>query len=64
MKRNDLTDRINYCNREIAWLREITPNCTRCENFRAPNECAKHGPIPDEYITVGCDDWTYDDVPF
>lgn len=67
MNRNDLIDRINHCTHEIAWLRDIMTNCTGCEHFNkdeAAPLCSVHGPIPADFVTQGCDQWSYDDVPF
>lgn len=64
MTRTELDDRISYCRRELQTLEAIATNCTRCEHYRHANACAKYGPIPPEFVAQGCDEWTFDDIPF
>lgn len=65
MNRNDLTDRIAYAERDIAFLKQIKTNCTTCEHYNASGFCKLHqGKPPAEFVAIGCDDWLFDDVPF
>ena len=65
MNRTELQDRLNYCKRELDMLENVTPNCMRClmKDATAP-VCQKYGPIPAEFLVIGCDAWEFDDVPF
>ncbi len=63
MNRLELLDRILDVKKELLWLEEIAPNRKRCDCFR-DGTCTKHGPVPAEFQEVGCDEWTFDDVPF
>jgi hypothetical protein len=64
MTRNELTDRIGYAERDLAFLRQLKTNCTTCDHYQG-GYCKKHqGNPPPDFAAVGCDDWNYDDVPF
>ena len=67
MTRTELQERIDYCQRELAWLQgvQIDANCTRCQHkdITTPG-CSKYGPIPPEFLLQGCAEWDFDEVPF
>ena len=64
MNRNELTDHIAFQERHLAFLRQIKTDCTDCEHFDR-GYCRKHqGNPPQEFVSQGCDDWSFDDVPF
>lgn len=65
MNRNEHQDRIDYCKRELEWLLATPTNCTTCTQFVSdPKVCKRFGPVPDEFINQGCNEWEFDDVPF
>lgn len=45
-------------------LAAVKTNCTRCAHNDQRGACAKFGPIPADFMTVGCDQWEFDEVPF
>lgn len=64
MNRNDLTDRIAFAERDLAFLRNLTTNCTSCDDYQV-GYCKRHqGNPPPEFVSVGCEQWNYNDVPF
>ena len=51
MNRNEFTDRINYCKRELDWLIAQPTNCTTCAQFVSDAKvCDRYGPVPAEFI--------------
>lgn len=64
MKRTELQDRIGYCRRELEMLEKVKTDCTRCSHNDQHGACRKWGPIPQEFMAVGCDEWEFDEVPF
>ncbi len=64
MNKQELHDRIGYCQRELVFLQEVQTNCTRCKHY-VNDDCLKFGQkVPQEFVAVGCDEWEFDEVPF
>ena len=63
MTRNELTDMILDTKKMLHFYEGITPNCISCVTFNK-GLCAIHGQVPDEFVEQGCDEWSFDDVPF
>ena len=63
MTRNDLADRIDYAERDLAFLKQIKTNCTTCDDYQK-GACRRYGPVPSDFVQQGCSDWNFDDVPF
>lgn len=67
MNRNELRERIRWLQNDLKHVQSIAPNCTNCESFtNGFNEhaCKQYGPVPADFIQVGCDNWNYDEIPF
>lgn len=68
MNQAELKIRVELHQRELTRLRDIKVQCQSCEHYYAYNNrpcCDKFKvTIPPEVVPVGCDDWTYDFVPF
>lgn len=64
MNRTEFQDRLNYCRREFEMLSNVKTDCTRCVNNDQRGACAKFGQIPADFMSVGCDQWDFDEVPF
>lgn len=71
MNRAELKMRIevlgDIVERELNHLRSIKIHCQSCEHYRFSNgpECDKWKTNPPpEIVRQGCEEWTYDFVPF
>lgn len=65
MNRRKYQDRIDYCRRELEWLMAQPINCTTCAQFdRDAKVCKSFGPVPDDFVAKGCDEWDFDEIPF
>ncbi len=65
MTRNELTDRINYCRRELESLSALKTNCTTCDIFsQSSKRCGRFGEVPQDFVEQGCDGWQYNEPPF
>ena len=64
MNRTEFQDRLNYCRREFEMLSNVKTDCTRCANNDQRGACAKFGQIPADFMSVGCAQWDFDEVPF
>ena len=64
MNRSELKLKIDLHRRELKSLESIAVGCKSCEHFSMP-ECMKYesNPPPD-VVQQGCDEWTYDNIPF
>lgn len=64
MNRIELKTKIEMHQRELAHLTSIPKGCISCEHFVMP-ECDKwNAPPPPDVVAAGCDEWTYDGLPF
>ena len=63
MNRSEFTDRLNYAQREVKFLKSVKMNCTSCEKF-SDGKCATFGEVPPDFVQRGCDEWSFDEVPF
>lgn len=64
MTRAGLTDRICYAERDLNWLKSLTPNCINCDDHK-DGHCRRFSASPPpEFLQIGCEHWNYDDVPF
>ena len=65
MNRNEFTDRLNYCRRELESLQAVQMNCMSCASFETDAKaCKRFGPVPADFIAAGCADWYWYDIPF
>lgn len=65
MNRKGLEDMILDTKKMLTFYEGIKADCTSCTQRGAQNKCLLHDAIvPDEYISQGCDQWEYDEVPF
>lgn len=65
MNRNELTDMILNHKNALAQFEAVSTGCRDCAWVEKDTPvCRKHGPIPDDFIEQGCDEWDWDDVPF
>lgn len=65
MNRLEFTDRLNYCRREVEFLASVSAGCAACQRFNGDAQvCETFGPVPADFIAVGCADWEFDEVPF
>lgn len=65
MNRIELKAKIDLFRRELKSLEAITVSCQHCEFYPRTGWCEKHQATPPaEVAAVGCDDWTFDTVPF
>lgn len=64
MTRTELQIRLELHQRELRALERIKVGCRSCEHYSMP-ECLKfqQNPPPD-IVQQGCDEWTYDHIPF
>jgi len=63
MNRNEFADRIADCKKELDYLTSRPTGCNGCSRY-TNNVCGLHGPVPEDFVPVGCDQWDFDDVPF
>ena len=67
MKRTELRAKIEIFEAEVLSLKRINQGCGGCEHSHGKRDgtCMKWGqPVPPEHRAAGCDEWTYDEVPF
>lgn len=64
MNRAELKIRVDLFERELKQLHAIKVGCRSCEHYSMP-ECMKYeqSPPPD-VVQQGCDEWSYDFIPF
>lgn len=64
MNRTELKTKIEMHQRELAHLTSIQPGCMFCGHYAMP-ECDKWNAVPPpDVVKAGCDEWTYDGIPF
>lgn len=67
MNKTELKALTDLFARELSRMQSIKVSCQSCEHysFRSGPECAKwQSRPPPDVMPVGCDEWTYDHVPF
>jgi hypothetical protein len=65
MNRIELNTKIELFRRELRLLEAIKPGCEGCEYGSRKGWCEKHQATPPaEVQAMGCDDWSYDEIPF
>jgi hypothetical protein len=65
MNRIELEAKISLYGRELGHLQSIKINCKSCEYGAHDGHCAKFDAKPPaEVQAAGCDDWTWDQIPF
>ncbi len=67
MNRIELKIRVDLFEGELKKLREIKTHCQSCEHYQySPRPaCDKwKSQIPPEVVQQGCEEWTYDFIPF
>jgi hypothetical protein len=64
MTQTELKIRLELHGRELKRLQSIRIECQSCEHYMS-NFCKKfEAAPPQEVIANGCDEWTYDFIPF
>ena len=63
MTRLEFEDRICAVRRELEFLQAVKVGCEACYSF-SEGKCKLYGPIPEEFVAVGCDQWEFFDTPF
>ncbi len=64
MTKTELNIRLELHGRELQRLQSIKINCQSCDHY-ARSMCLKfQAPPPPEVVAQGCDEWTYDFIPF
>lgn len=64
MTRTELKIRLELHRRELRFLEGISVGCRSCEHYSMP-ECLKYASSPPpDVVQQGCDEWTYDFIPF
>jgi hypothetical protein len=64
MTKTELKIRIDMHRRELNGLESIEVGCRTCEHYAMP-ECDKwNAAPPPDIVASGCDEWTYDFIPF
>jgi hypothetical protein len=68
MKKIELQAKIELWEREVKALRSIKVSCQTCEYYHLSGSrphCGKFDAQPPaEVLPVGCEEWSYDDIPF
>lgn len=65
MTKTELQIRLDLFERELKRLRSIGVGCQSCEHYRNGGQCERwNSQPPPEVMQQGCDDWSYDFVPF
>ncbi len=65
MKLIELKAKIELFEREAKRLRGIKVDCHSCEHFGLGRKCKLADAVPPEdVLRNGCEEWTYDEVPF
>ena len=65
MTRNELTDMILDTKKALSFYENIKPDCNTCESLLRDNKCKTHDSVvPEDFLTTGCDQWSFDEVPF
>lgn len=67
MTKTELGIRVELFERELTRLRAIKVHCQSCEHYgyKIKPACAKYeADIPPDVVPVGCDEWSYDFIPF
>lgn len=54
---------------DVAYWERNTPSCKNCDDWRPGKQnsgrCSKWDAVPpQDVIETGCDEWTFDEVPF
>lgn len=58
---------LDAANQELEEIeRSSALGCSSCNHFASSTSfCTKHkAVVPAEFVTQGCDEWQYDDIPF
>lgn len=64
MNQAELKIRIDLFDRELKQLRSIKVGCQSCEHY-AMHECLRwQSRPPPDVVQQGCEEWTYDFIPF
>lgn len=64
MTKAELQIRLELHRRELRLLEGVKVECPTCEYWFRP-QCMKYkSDPPPEVVQQGCDDWTYDFIPF
>jgi uncharacterized protein YwlG (UPF0340 family) len=64
MTKTELNIRLELHRRELKRLEGIQVNCQSCEHY-ARAVCLKfQAAPPPDVVAAGCDEWTYDFIPF
>lgn len=67
MKPAEIQVKINVLQREMDFWRGVLADkrCGNCENFNQSGTCIKYNATPPEGDKQpGCDDWSWDSIPF
>lgn len=65
MTRTEIQTKINLYRRELRDLEAIKISCMTCEHGQTGGWCNKFQAAPPSDVqAVGCEDWTYDGIPF
>ena len=65
MTKTELQIRIEMHRRELNGLERIRVGCSSCEHYSNAGWCGKfEASPPPDVVEQGCDDWTYDFIPF
>jgi len=66
MKKFEIQVKISIARREMEFWQDILKNksCKDCLNFQQ-NQCAQFNATPPpEVQQIGCEEWTFDEIPF
>lgn len=67
MTKTELQIRVELFRRELRSLEAIKVGCQSCEHYRYSTrpECARwDSQPPPDVVHQGCDEWSYDFIPF
>ena len=63
MTRIELDVQRTALRRMLTTLDAVKVECRTCVAW-VGSTCEKYGPPPPEVVPVGCDEWTFDQIPF
>ena len=65
MTKTELQAKIELFRRELNELQMIKVSCRTCEHGASGGWCSKFQAAPPEEVQqAGCDDWSFDSIPF
>jgi hypothetical protein len=66
MRAAEIQVKVNIARREMEYWQSLLKNkvCGECQNFQQGNCLVFNAPPPEGAKQPGCDEWSWDEIPF